>query len=181
MSVVGRQLHTNAAAETYPDQSLYPADSVPKLAQRINNALLRADQIARLNNENQDIYWLAPNLDDQTIAKFQKELGRMGYRYQFVTLAGFHSLNTGMFELAHRFSDNGMTAYCELQEKEFALQDQLGFGAVKHQRFVGAGYFDEMQSIISGGRSSTATLAGSTEEGQFEEGAEVQSAAMGTG
>lgn len=345
---------TNAATETYPDQSLYPADSVPKLVQRINNALLRADQIARLNNENQDIYWLAPmvadaesgfggslnsyeimkamisagvagvhfedqlssakkcghmggkvlvptrefvqkliaarlaadvmgvptilmartdadaaelltsdidpndkpfitgertsegfyrikggleaavsrglayapyvdmlwcetsvpdleqaeafaagihnkfpgellayncspsfnwklNLDDQTIAKFQKELGRMGYRYQFVTLAGFHSLNTGMFELAHRFSDNGMTAYCELQEKEFALQDQLGFGAVKHQRFVGAGYFDEIQSIISGGRSSTAALVGSTEEGQFKEGAEVQSAAMGTG
>jgi isocitrate lyase len=330
----------NGAAETYPDQSLYPADSAPRLAQRINNALLRADQIYHMNNQN-GVYWLAPivadaesgfggslnafelmkamiragvagvhyedqlssakkcghmggkvlvptrefiqklvaarlaadvmgvptllvartdadsaqlitsdidprdrpfitgertdegfyrisggieqaiqrglayapyadliwcetskpdldearefaeaihaefpgkllayncspsfnwkrHLDDMTIAEFQQELGKMGYKFQFVTLAGFHSLNTGMFELAAAYKNEGMAAYSRLQEKEFDLEAQLGFRAVKHQSFVGAGYFDAVQMAVTGGAASTTALKGSTEEAQFE-------------
>lgn len=329
----------NNASETYPDQSLYPADSAPKLVQRINNALLRADQIYHMQNKN-GVYWFAPivadaesgfggslnafelmkamiaagaagvhfedqlssakkcghmggkvlvptqefiqklvaarlaadvmgvptiiiartdangahlitsdidandqpfltggrtvegyyemtgglecaisrglayapyadviwcetshpdlaeaerfanaihekfpgkmlayncspsfnwkrHLDDTTIANFQKDLGRMGYKFQFVTLAGFHSLNMGMFELAVAYKDEGMAAYSRLQEKEFALESAHGFRAVKHQSFVGAGYFDEVQMTISGGQASTVALKGSTEEEQF--------------
>ncbi|KAA3662387.1 MAG: isocitrate lyase [Chloroflexi bacterium] len=107
------------------------------------------------------------NLDKETIAKFQNELGRMGYKYQFVTLAGFHSLNAGMFELAQGYRDEGMAAYSRLQEKEFAMQKD-GFRAIKHQSFVGAGYFDEVQQTVSGGLASTGALKGSTEEAQFE-------------
>ena len=107
------------------------------------------------------------NLDEATIAKFQKELGRMGYKYQFVTLAGFHSLNAGMFELAKGYKAEGMAAYSRFQEKEFAMQKE-GFRAIKHQSFVGAGYFDEVQLTVSGGLASTAALKGSTEEAQFE-------------
>jgi isocitrate lyase len=107
------------------------------------------------------------NLDDMTIARFQKELGRMGYKFQFVTLAGFHSLNTGMFELAGAYRDEGMAAYARFQEREFELQASQGFRAVKHQSFVGAGYFDQVQLAISGGQASTAALKGSTEEVQF--------------
>lgn len=330
----------NNAMATYPDQSLYPADSAPKLVQRINNALQRADQIAHMNNQN-GVYWFAPivadaesgfggalnafelmkamieagasgvhfedqlssakkcghmggkvlvptsefiqklvaarlaadvmgvptvivartdadsaqlitsdidprdrpfildvertsegfysitgglemaiarglayapyadviwcetstpdlaeaeafaqaihaqypdkflayncspsfnwkrNLDDETIAKFQQELGRMGYKFQFVTLAGFHALNTSMFELAKAYKDEGMAAYSRLQEREFALEPE-GYRAIKHQSFVGAGYFDEVQLTVSGGTASTAALKGSTEEEQFE-------------
>jgi isocitrate lyase len=105
-------------------------------------------------------------LDDATIAKFQRELGAMGYKFQFVTLAGFHSLNHGMFELAHAYKDGGMTAYSALQEREFAGEKD-GYGAVKHQEFVGTGYFDEVNSVVSGGLSSTLALKGSTEEAQF--------------
>jgi len=107
------------------------------------------------------------HLDEVTIAKFQKELGRMGYKFQFVTLAGFHSLNTGMFELARAYRDEGMAAYSRLQEKEFALEASDGFRAVKHQSFVGAGYFDEVQMAVTGGLACTTAMNGSTEEAQF--------------
>lgn len=330
----------NGAGETYPDQSLYPADSAPQLAQRINNALLRADQIYHMNNKN-GVYWMAPivadaesgfggtlnafelmkgmiragvagvhyedqlssakkcghmggkvlvptrefiqklvaarlaadvmgvptlivartdadsaqlitsdidprdqpfitgtrtdegfyhitggldqaiqrglayapyadviwcetstpdldearefaeaihaefpgkllayncspsfnwrhNLDDETIAKFQRELGQMGYKFQFVTLAGFHSLNAGMFELAAAYKDQGMAAYSRLQQREFEMEQELGFRAAKHQSFVGAGYFDAVQLAVTNGAASTVALKGSTEEAQFE-------------
>ena len=106
------------------------------------------------------------NLDDKTIAKFQRELGAMGYKYQFVTLAGFHSLNMSMFELATGYRDNGMTSYSALQEKEFASED-IGYTATRHQREVGTGYFDAVNQTISGGESSTLALKESTEEEQF--------------
>ncbi len=106
------------------------------------------------------------NLDDKTIAKFQRELGAMGYKYQFVTLAGFHSLNMSMFELATGYRDNGMTSYSALQEKEFASED-IGYTATRHQREVGTGYFDAVSQTISGGESSTLALKESTEEEQF--------------
>lgn len=108
------------------------------------------------------------NLSRGDIAKFQKEIGRMGYKFQFVTLAGFHNLNAGMFELASGYRKDGMAAYSKFQEKEFDLERKRGFTAVKHQSFVGAGYFDEIQNIISGGHSSTTALHGSTEEEQFK-------------
>ena len=106
------------------------------------------------------------NLDDATIARFQRELAAMGYKFQFITLAGFHSLNYGMFELAHGYARRGMSAFVELQEKEFAAAER-GFTAVKHQREVGTGYFDALTQVIAGGRSSTTALRGSTEETQF--------------
>ncbi len=106
------------------------------------------------------------HLDDATIARFQKELGAMGYRYQFITLAGFHALNASMFDLAHGYARDGMTAYVELQEREFAMEDR-GYTATRHQREVGAGYFDQVASVISGGLASTLALKGSTEEEQF--------------
>ncbi|HEX6504014.1 MAG TPA: isocitrate lyase [Terriglobales bacterium] len=108
-------------------------------------------------------------LDDQTIASFQKELAKMGYKFQFVTLAGFHALNLSMFELARAYKDAGMTAYSRLQEKEFARESQFGYNAVKHQRFVGTGYFDALTQVIAGGTSSTTALEGSTEQEQFSE------------
>jgi isocitrate lyase len=107
------------------------------------------------------------NLDDATIAEFQDRLGEMGYKYQFVTLAGFHSLNAGMFDLARGYKEEGMSAYCRLQEREFALEREHGFTAIKHQSFVGAGYFDALQMTITGGQASTVALKGSTEEEQF--------------
>jgi isocitrate lyase len=109
------------------------------------------------------------NLDDVTISKFQTELAAMGYKYQFVTLAGFHSLNYIMFDLAYHYNKKGMAAYSKLQEKEFELEKERGFRAVKHQSFVGAGYFDEVAKTISGGKSSVTALEGSTEEEQFHE------------
>jgi len=105
-------------------------------------------------------------LDDVTIANFQQELGKMGYKFQFVTLAGFHALNMSMFHLARGYSQAGMTAYSKLQQEEFASQE-LGYRAVTHQRFVGAGYFDEIAQVVSSGNSSTTALAGSTEAEQF--------------
>ena len=106
------------------------------------------------------------NLDDATIAKFQKELGAMGYKFQFITLAGFHSLNYGMFDLAYGYARRQMSAFVELQEQEFAAADR-GFTAVKHQREVGTGYFDAVTQAIQQGQSSTTALKGSTEEAQF--------------
>ncbi|CAD5366126.1 isocitrate lyase [Rubrivivax sp. A210] len=108
------------------------------------------------------------NLDDATIAKFQRELGAMGYKFQFITLAGFHSLNHGMFELAYGYARNNMTAFVELQEKEFAAAER-GFTAVKHQREVGTGYFDAVTTTIEKD-ASTGALKGSTENEQFFDG-----------
>ncbi len=108
------------------------------------------------------------NLDDGQIARFQREIGAMGYAFQFITLAGFHQLNAGMFELAHGYAREGMTAYVRLQEHEFAMEE-LGYTATRHQREVGTGYFDEVSGIVSGGTASTLALAGSTENEQFEE------------
>jgi len=106
------------------------------------------------------------NLDDSTIAKFQKELGAMGYKFQFITLAGFHSLNYSMFNLAYGYARNNMSAFVELQEAEFAAAEK-GFTAVKHQREVGTGYFDAVTQTIQRGQSSTTALHGSTEDAQF--------------
>ncbi|MDO8511509.1 MAG: isocitrate lyase [Nanoarchaeota archaeon] len=106
------------------------------------------------------------NLDDDTIQRFQRELGAMGYKFQFVTLAGFHSLNHGMFELAREYKDGDMAAYSRLQQAEFAAEAN-GYTATKHQREVGTGYFDEVSKIISGGTASTIALEESTEKQQF--------------
>jgi isocitrate lyase len=108
------------------------------------------------------------HLDDSTIARFQKELGAMGYKFQFITLAGFHALNASMFELARGYADQGMSAYVQLQEREFAMEAE-GYTATRHQAEVGTGYFDRVSTVISGGSSSTLALAGSTEEAQFTE------------
>jgi isocitrate lyase len=106
------------------------------------------------------------NLDDATIGKFQNELGAMGYKFQFITLAGFHALNYSMFELAYGYARKNMTAFVELQQKEFAAAEK-GFTAVKHQREVGTSYFDEITQAVTGGKSSTTALHGSTEDEQF--------------
>ena len=118
--------------------------------------------------------WRA-NLDDATIAKFQDTLAEMGYRFQFITLAGFHAVNYGMFNLASGYRDRAMSAYVELQEVEFSAEP-LGYTAHKHQREVGAGYFDAVTEVVTGGASSISALAGSTEEEQFEPPAETQRA-----
>jgi len=109
--------------------------------------------------------WKA-NLDDETMKTFREELGKMGYKFQFITLAGWHALNSSMFNLCRAYKQEGMYAYSKLQEKEFA-DEQFGFRATKHQSFVGAGYFDAVQNTIMDGLSSTTALAGSTEEEQF--------------
>src|SRR5690606_8810964 len=109
--------------------------------------------------------WKA-NLSDKEIAEFQREIAKMGYKFQFVTLAGFHSLNKSMFELAHDYKDNGMAAYSKLQQAEFDLEAK-GYTATRHQREVGTGYFDEVAQVISGGNSSTTAMKGSTETEQF--------------
>jgi len=105
-------------------------------------------------------------LDEATIAKFQRELGAMGYKFQFITLAGFHALNMSMYELASGYRDEGMTAYVRLQDQEFAAEKN-GYTAVKHQREVGTGYFDMVKTAIMGESSATTALSGSTEEAQF--------------
>ncbi|MBT2581623.1 isocitrate lyase [Planococcus sp. ISL-109] len=109
----------------------------------------------------------AAKLDEETIAKYQVELGKMGYKFQFVTLAGFHALNHSMFELAHDYKDNGMAAYSKLQQAEFASESK-GYTATRHQREVGTSYFDEISQIVSGGTSSTTAMQGSTETDQFQ-------------
>ncbi len=111
------------------------------------------------------------NLDEATIAKFQQELGAMGYKFQFITLAGFHQLNFGMFELARGYRDRQMAAYSELQEAEFAAEAN-GYTATRHQREVGTGYFDALATVIGGGASSTTAMHGSTEAAQFRHAAE---------
>lgn len=122
--------------------------------------------------------WLAYNcspsfnwrrhLDEKTIASFQEKLLEMGYRFQFVTLAGFHAVNASMFELSHEYASEGMAAYSRFQQKEFDLESRAGYKAVKHQSFVGTGYFDEVLTTIMAGNSSTSALKGSTEQAQFE-------------
>jgi isocitrate/methylisocitrate lyase len=107
-------------------------------------------------------------LDETTIARFQRELAAMGYKFQFVTLAGFHALNLSMFELARHYATEGMAAYARLQEKEFTSAEQHGYTAVRHQRFVGTGYFDEIAQTVANGQSSTVALEGSTEKEQFD-------------
>ncbi len=114
-------------------------------------------------------------LDDATIAKFQRELGAMGYKFQFVTLAGFHQLNYGMFELASGYRDRGMGAYSELQAQEFAAEVD-GYTATRHQREVGTGYFDQVSVVITGGKSSTTAMAESTETAQFQTSTKLQAA-----
>jgi isocitrate lyase len=110
--------------------------------------------------------WRA-KLDQATIEKFQRELGAMGYKFQFVTLAGFHVLNLSMFELANDYRDRGMAAYCEVQDAEFAAEKD-GYTATRHQREVGTGYFDAVAEVLSGGKASTTALADSTEAAQFQ-------------
>jgi isocitrate lyase len=109
--------------------------------------------------------WKA-HLDDDTIARFQKELGAMGYKFQFITLAGFHALNSSMFDLARGYGERGMSAYVELQQREFA-DEAFGYTATRHQREVGAGYFDTISNAVAGGEASTLALVGSTEAEQF--------------
>jgi len=106
------------------------------------------------------------NLDDLTIARFQEALGQMGYKFQFITLAGFHSLNFAMFRLAMDYKTLGMTAYADMQDAEFALE-MRGYTATRHQREVGTGYFDEVSQVISGGTASTLAMEDSTEKEQF--------------
>ncbi|MCC6130308.1 MAG: isocitrate lyase [Acidobacteria bacterium] len=106
-------------------------------------------------------------LSDSEIASFQEQLGEMGYKFQFITLAGFHTLNSSMYELAHGYNLTGMSAFVQLQEREFTMEREIGFKAIKHQSFVGAGYFDLVQTTVHGAEVSTAALKGSTEEEQF--------------
>jgi isocitrate lyase len=133
-----------------------------------------AEAIHRVHPEKMLAYNCSPSfnwkrhLDSATIAKFQRELGAMGYKFQFVTLAGFHALNYGMFDLARRYKLDGMAAYAPLQDAEFAAE-RFGYTATRHQREVGTGYFDAVTQVIQGGRSSVTALAGSTEEAQFHE------------
>jgi len=103
------------------------------------------------------------------IAAFQEKLAAMGYRFQFVTLAGFHALNLSMFELAREYRQTGMLAYSQLQQREFHVAENCGYEAVRHQRFVGTAYFDQIATVISGGKTSTCALPGSTEQEQFED------------
>ena len=107
------------------------------------------------------------NLDDATIAKFQRELGAMGYKFQFITLAGFHALNFSMFELARGYAQGGMSAYADLQEREFDAARSVGYRATTHQKFVGTGYFDAVSDVVTGGAAEISAMAGSTEEEQF--------------
>nr|MBA2333042.1 isocitrate lyase [Actinomycetota bacterium] len=107
------------------------------------------------------------HLDDEAISSFQADLGAFGYKFQFITLAGFHSLNESMFELARGYVADGMSAYVQLQQRELGLEEH-GYTATRHQREVGAGYFDNVAQAVSGGQSSTLALKGSTEEAQFE-------------
>lgn len=120
-------------------------------------------------------------LDDATIARFQRELGAMGYAFQFITLAGFHSINYAMFDLARTYKNAGMTAYAALQEQEFLDEKQYGYRAVKHQQFVGTGYFDDITQVIAGGTASTAAWSGSTEEEQFRPETQIAQWERGTG
>lgn len=140
----------------------------------LNEARAFAEAIRREHPGKMLMYNCSPsfnwsrNLDATTIAKFQRELGAMGYKFQFITLAGFHALNLSMYELALGYKELGMTAYSTLQDREFELERTHGYKAVKHQSFVGTGYFDAVQQAVTGGASSTTAMTGSTETEQFE-------------
>ena len=136
-------------------------------ARRFAEAVLRRHPTKMLAYNCSPSFNWRKNLDDATIARFQRELAAMGYKFQFITLAGFHALNLSMFELARGYKLSGMTAYTRLQEKEFSREHQHGYEAVKHQRFVGTGYFDAVQQVIASGHASTIALEGSTEAEQF--------------
>jgi len=147
---------------------LWMETSTPNLkqAQRFADAIHKVYPSQMLAyNCSPSFNWKA-NLSDSDIAIFQDEIGKMGYIYQFITLAGFHNLNYGMFDLATDYVKEGMTAYSRLQESEFSAEHR-GYTAVKHQREVGAGYFDAVSTAISGGATSTTAISGSTEEAQF--------------
>ena len=135
-------------------------------ARRFAEAVLAVNPHAMLAYNCSPSFNWRRHLDDATIASFQRELAAMGYRFQFITLAGWHALNASMFELASAYHANDMTAYVALQEREFAME-QDGYTATRHQREVGAGYFDEIANVIAGGAASTLALRGSTEEEQF--------------
>ena len=149
---------------------LWCETSVPDLGQ----AKLFAEAVKKEFPEQRLAYNCSPSfnwrkhLDDATIAKFQKELAAMGYKFQFITLAGFHALNYSMFTLARDYKARQMSAYVQLQEAEFAAEDQ-GYSATRHQREVGAGYFDAVTQVVSAGHSSLSALTGSTEEAQFDD------------
>jgi isocitrate lyase len=148
---------------------LWCETSTPNLeeARRFAEAIHKAYPGKRLAyNCSPSFNWKA-KLDDDTIARFQRELGAMGYKYQFITLAGFHVLNLSMFALAKTYRERGMAAYANLQQAEFAFETDFGYEAVKHQRFVGTGYFDQVTQCVAGGQASTTALTGSTEEAQF--------------
>jgi isocitrate lyase len=143
--------------------------AVPNLddAKRFAEAILKDNPTKRLAYNCSPSFNWKKNLDDATIAKFQRELGAMGYKFQFITLAGFHALNYSMFKLAQGYRELQMTAYVELQEAEFASESE-GYTATKHQREVGAGYFDAVTQAVTAGTSSLSAMEGSTEEEQFE-------------
>ncbi len=143
--------------------------AVPNLddAKRFAEAILKDNPTKRLAYNCSPSFNWKKNLDDATIAKFQRELGAMGYKFQFITLAGFHALNFSMFKLAQGYRESQMTAYVELQEAEFASESE-GYTATKHQREVGAGYFDAVTPAVTAGTSSLSAMEGSTEEEQFE-------------
>jgi isocitrate lyase len=172
----------NLARQMYPDQTLSPANSMPGVVERINNALVRVDQISPAERFAAEIHAQFPDkpmadscspsfnwkakLDDATIAKFQRELGKMGDKFQFITLAGFHALNVSMFKLAESYRDHQMAAYVELQTEQFA-DEARGYTATRHQREAGVGYLNEVTQTVSGGTASTTALMDSTEESQF--------------
>jgi isocitrate lyase len=143
--------------------------AVPNLedAKRFAETILKDNPTKRLAYNCSPSFNWKKNLDDATIAKFQRELGAMGYKFQFITLAGFHALNYSMFKLAKGYRESQMTAYVELQEAEFGSESE-GYTATKHQREVGAGYFDAVTQAVTAGTSSLSAMAGSTEEEQFE-------------
>ncbi|MGH9888498.1 MAG: isocitrate lyase [bacterium] len=142
--------------------------AVPSLdeAKRFSEAIRKEHPDQMLSYNCSPSFNWKKNLDDITIAKFQRELGAMGYKFQFVTLAGFHALNFGMFELARKYKTHGMAAYSELQQAELAAESS-GYTATRHQREVGTGYFDQVAEVLSAGTASTLALHGSTEEAQF--------------
>jgi isocitrate lyase len=140
-----------------------------KEAERFANAI-HSEHPGKLlaYNCSPSFHWKA-KLNEWEISQFQRELSGMGYRFQFVTLAGFHALNLSAFELAHEYAQAGMSAYSQLQQREFELAERLGYSAVKHQKFVGTGYFDDVANTIAAGQTSICALPGSTEEEQFED------------
>ena len=153
-----RPTPTSSGARRRPRTSTTRATFADAIHERFPGKLLAYNCSPSFN-------WRA-KLPEDEIRAFQDELATMGYRFQFVTLAGFHALSHSMFDLAHGYRDRGMAAYSELQQREFGSEDR-GYTATRHQREVGAGYFDDVAQVIAGGMASTTALTGSTEEAQF--------------